>query len=145
MTLDKTRSTFDRETSSVPGAPYVELEQSMATSRERIVEFSENDSQQATMLAEFDRARRFVLSCVGAYQSNPVYFSRIPIPTIDIGPEESVDVNWVADDRRLLLNFSPHEPEVSLAGIQRNGEGSSIQGHITADTPNAWIVSWLVG
>ncbi len=144
MTLDKTRLMHSGEVPSALAEAYAEFEQKMTDSRENIAEFSENDDQQAKMLAEFDRARSFVLNCVGSYLSNPSYFSRIPAPTVDIGPETSVDGNWVADDRRLLLNFSPDEPEISFAGIQRNGDGPAIQGHITPDAPNAWIVSWLI-
>lgn len=71
--------------------------------------------------------------------------AHLPIPSINPGPGESIDVHWKVSGKELLLNI-PSEPEKlgTFFGDTTGGEKSEIRGVLDLRYKNEWISQWLL-
>lgn len=68
----------------------------------------------------------------------------LPVPRINPGPQDSIDVQWKEPGKTLLLNI-PADPEklCTFFGATSGGEKAEIRGVLDMRHLNSWIAEWL--
>jgi hypothetical protein len=71
--------------------------------------------------------------------------AHIPVPRINPGPGDSIDVHWKEPGKILLLNI-PADPEKlsTFYGETCGGEKAEIRGFLDLRYLNSWIAEWLL-
>ena len=91
--------------------------------------------------ATWDRAIQFVrLQWVEFVR---LFREPMPIPTIQPGPNGSIDVFWETPDFDLLVNIPPDPLQEAEFSGDRNGK-RKFDGTLNPALPNRGLVSWLV-
>ena len=69
----------------------------------------------------------------------------LPVPRINPGPGDSIDVHWKESGKSLLLNI-PADPEKlsTFYGETSGGEKAEIRGILDLRYLNSWIAEWLL-
>ena len=86
------------------------------------------------------RARRFVEQTLEQLYDQPILTE--VVPSIDAGPNGSIDLYWQHLDRELVVNIPAHDS--SLADFYgTNHAGQKVKGSLDPDAPQGWLLAWL--
>jgi hypothetical protein len=66
----------------------------------------------------------------------------VPTPSIEPGPQGSIDFHWQLADRELLLNL-PVDPEGLVDFYGDTADEEAIKGKSHTSTVGPWILAWL--
>ncbi len=71
--------------------------------------------------------------------------SYFPVPRINPGPGDSIDVQWKESGKNLLLNIPADSEQLStFYGETSGGEKAEIRGILDIRYLNSWIADWLL-
>jgi hypothetical protein len=87
-----------------------------------------------------DRAQRLVGLTVKQLLSHPKVDKAVP--SIDAGPNGSIDIYWQNGDRELLLNLPAIEGELAEF-YGTDDTGVQVKGKLDPNTAQGWLIAWV--
>jgi hypothetical protein len=114
----------------------------LRSAKSRIEQQNRDDEEGSFNELVFDRASSFVLAASASFASK--WSKEPPIPSITLGPSESIDIVWRYDERSLYINI-PREPIgiITFFGMDLSNHDMNFRGE-SDESAEGWILGWLV-
>jgi hypothetical protein len=108
-------------------------------SSRRLLSLVDEDEKPVCSQETWNRAVKFLGACARrAWEANGV---KIDSPEVLVGPDQSIDLHWKADDFEMLINI-PADPSMLPSYYGDAKDGTVIRGTV-ASGENRGLLSWL--